>query len=1059
MQDLNDAIAALQAHRDLLGERVTDTLLDLVRMRQAALAELRPDHSERRLMTVMFADLSGFTAMSEQMDAEEVAELMNEIWQLIDVAIMAHGGLIDKHIGDAVMALWGANETREDDAQRAVQAALAIHDALQEFNMQRAATHGRLLLAGTLQLRIGINTGPVLFGTIGTTGELTAIGDTVNLAARIERSTPPGGVLISHATRWHVRGHFDLEELGTLAVRGRHDPVPVYRVMRARPQAFRMPTRGLEGIETPMVGRAGELTRLQSIFLRSVSHAEQRIVLLIGEAGIGKSRLLYEFSQWVETRPELGNIVRGRASHATQHVPYALLRDLIFSWLQVAHEEPTAARATLEAHTSVMLGSGSHEAAHCIGHLIGLDLHDSPYLRRIGFDARRIRQRATQALAQLIRAQPRESARPGEHFGTVLMLDDMHWADTSSLEVISGALALTRQSPLVIICGTRPEISGAVRETWGVPPTQEELRLDQIDEPAAIELIGHLLRHPPLVPAELEQLIVHAAQGNPFYIEELIKMLIEDGVIELDEQGRCLISLDHMQQSGVPQTLAGVLQARLDSLTPTEREALQCAAVIGRVFWDAAVAALAADDTPADEVVASLTALRQKEMIFERPDQQMAGAHAYIFKHALLRDVAYDRVLLRRRRAYHARAAHWLVAAASADPAGQAGSASQIADHFDHAGMVAEAAHWYMRAGQHAAAQFAHSEALGHFGRALARIGDDADIQYEILSGRERVYELRGDRDAQQRDLAALAALAERIDDDTRRAEVSLRQAAVAEMTGEVSIANDAARRALELAHRSGSQRVRAAAFLALGRAARRQAVYAVARQHFASARVLARAAAAHDFEAEALSQLGGVAADEGSHEQARAYLAEALALFRTIGDARGESAALATQGQVAAYQGDYREARQAWEHALTLFRTIGDRRSEGAMLQKLGAAATAQGDHSGARAALEEALRCYRETGDRYGESAVIGQLGNSARAQGDYQRARQYLTEALRVHAEIGDREHVGWSLVYLSLLALATSNPDAAVDYARQALRLAQELGLPYLQARALTQCGMA
>jgi class 3 adenylate cyclase/tetratricopeptide (TPR) repeat protein len=1063
MPDINQlttAIAVLQAHRALLGDTVTNTLLELAHAQLRAHEEPRqePRDQERRLVTVLFADLSGFTTMSEHMDAEEVAELMNALWQRIDVEILSHGGMIDKHIGDAVMAIWGALETREDDAERAVRAALAIQAALQSFNDQLTAERRALRhIPAALQLRIGINTGPVLFGAVGTTGELTAIGDTVNLAARLERSAAPGAILISHDTQRHVRGQFDLEALGSLTVRGKQDPVPVYRVLRNRPASFRAPSRGIEGIETPMVGRAAELARLQSTFQRTIDNAEQRIIMLIGDAGIGKSRLLYEFSQWLELRPELGALVRGRASHATHHVPYALLRDLLFAWLHIPADETSSARVELEARAAETLGPGSIEAAHCIGHLIGIDVRDSQYLRRIGFDARRIRQRATQALAQLLRTQPRDSARPGELYGTVVILDDMHWADTSSIELINSALALARQSPLLVICSTRPDIAGAVRDTWGAPPTQEELRLDQIDDAAAASLVRHLLRDPLDLPALLQQTIVSSAQGNPFYIEELVKMLIDEGVIDFGEHGECRVALDRLQTLGVPQTLAGVLQARLDGLAPIEREALQCAAVIGRVFWDAAVAALAADETPADHVVASLAALRQKEMIFERADQSFGGAHAYIFKHTLLRDVAYERVLLRRRRAYHARAARWL--AAAAEPAGLLDTAGQIADHFDQAGETTEAARWYTRAGQRAAAQFAHSEALGHFGRALARIGDDDTARYAILSNRERVYELRGDRDAQRADLTALAHLAERLDDDNRRAEVALRRAAVAEIVGEVGAAVDAAQQALLLAQRTGSRADEAAAFLALGRAARRQAAYDDARRHFANALDLARAAQERAFAAEALIQLGGVAADAGDPAGAHTHIAEAIVIFRALGDARGESAALVAEGQVAAYQGEYRAARAAWEQALTLFRTIGDRRSEGATLQKLGAAATSQGDHSGARAALEDALRCYRDTGDRYGESAVIGQLGNSARAQGDYARAESYLREALRVHSEVGDRANIGWAHAYLSLLAHATGDNAATATYAAQALRTAQDLGLPYLQARALTQLGYA
>jgi class 3 adenylate cyclase len=259
IQQLEQAIAALEGQRGILGDAVVDAALAPMREKLAALqAQAVPSEQQRKQVTVLFADVSGFTAMSETLDAEEVTEIMNALWARLDAAITAQGGQIDKHIGDAVMALWGVESAREDDPERAIRAALAMQAEIRNFvETQQLASR---------QMRIGLNTGPVLLGEVGTTHEFTAMGDAVNLASRLEHAAPVGGVLISHATYRQVRGVFDVQAQAPLAVKGKAAPVQTYVVLQAKPRAFRMGTRGVEGIETHMVGRDAELLTLQSAF-------------------------------------------------------------------------------------------------------------------------------------------------------------------------------------------------------------------------------------------------------------------------------------------------------------------------------------------------------------------------------------------------------------------------------------------------------------------------------------------------------------------------------------------------------------------------------------------------------------------------------------------------------------------------------------------------------------------------------------------------------------------------------------------------------------------------
>ena len=281
-----------------------------LREKLAALTS-RPEQ-QRKLVTVLFADVSGFTAMSEKMDAEEVNEVMNALWERLDKAITDHNGYIDKHIGDAVMAIWGAKMAQENDPEQAFRAALAMQTELATFRENHNVK---------LAMRIGINTGPVLLGEVGTTGEFTAIGDTVNVASRLEHVAPVGSILISHDTYRHVRGVFDAEPLDSVIVKGKAEPIQVYVIKRAKPRAFRRATRGVEGIETQMIGREKELNLLKGALDATLKNRTIQIVTIVGEAGMGKSRLVYEFENWVDLLPQEVYFFKGRAGLETQHSP------------------------------------------------------------------------------------------------------------------------------------------------------------------------------------------------------------------------------------------------------------------------------------------------------------------------------------------------------------------------------------------------------------------------------------------------------------------------------------------------------------------------------------------------------------------------------------------------------------------------------------------------------------------------------------------------------------------------------------------------------------------
>ncbi|MFN2168522.1 MAG: ATP-binding protein, partial [Anaerolineae bacterium] len=527
-----------------------------------------------------------------------------------------------------------------------------------------------------------------------------------------------------------VQGVFDVLAQEPLAVRGKANPVHTYLVQRAKPRAFRLPSRGVEGIETRMVGREAELKHLQEAFYTAMEDGELQMVTLSGEAGVGKSRLLHEFDVWSELLPEQVYYFKGRAFPEMRNQAYGLLRDLVAFRFQIQDSDTAATvRERLETGVGEALGGDQNsdrapkiaKRAHLIGHLVGFEQGDSPYLANVRDDPQQLRDQALAHLADYFRGM-------AEQLPVLILLEDLQWADDSSLDALNHlALALSEQ-PLMIVSAARPELFER-RPHWGEGQSfHRRLALEPLSKWDSRRLVAEILQRVDQVPDLLRDLIVAGAEGNPFFIEELIKMLIEDGVIVKGEEA-WQVAPGRLDDVRVPQTLNGVLQARLDRLPLEERIVLQQASVVGRLFWDQAVARIRSASTRKEldegEVMDRLSALREREMVFHRETSAFAGTQEYIFKHTLLREVTYESVLKRVRRAYHGLVADWLLE--------QAGERAEeytglIADHLELAGRATEAIDLLLGAGDRARGLYALQESIHAYERALALLkkqGDD----------------------------------------------------------------------------------------------------------------------------------------------------------------------------------------------------------------------------------------------------------------------------------------------------------------------------------------------
>ena len=966
VEELNRAIDALEAQRSVLGNETTDIAQASIREKLARLHRgIRGSEApqERKLITVLFADVSGFTAMAEAMDHEIVNTVINSLWSRVDKAIQSYGGRIDKHIGDAVMGLFGTPTAREDDAERAIRAALQIQTEVQKWKQEfNDSLSNQPTQTQNIHLRIGINTGPALLGTVGTIGEYTAIGNTVNVSSRLQAAAPSDGILISHDTYQHVRGVFEVAVLDPIQVKGKSERIQVYTVHGIKPRAFRVATRGVEGIETRTIGREEELAKMHTVFQQLVERRELYLINIVAEAGTGKSRLLYEFTRWLEVQAQPMHLFKGRATQESAQIPYALLRD-IFSFSFGIQDNDSAAVARQKLESGILSYIKDEETAtlytHFIGHLIGLDFSTSPHLSGILGDARQIHDLAFHYASQFFTEITQEQMG-------VIFLEDIHWADRGSLDFFDHLMRNRPELPLLIVGLTRSTLFEE-RPDWGAGPVQT-LRLDllPLSDENCRRLVEEILQKVPVIPPALMDLIVAKAEGSPFYVEELVKVLIDKGVIVRGEE-QWHVEMQRLSELKVPGTLTGLLQARLDNLNATAREKLQQASIVGRIFWTSVVewmqnpenqSARASAPAPITE---TLGTLRAKELIFQYGDVLSGKTPEFIFKNAILHDVTYESVLLRLRRVYHLQAAEGLIRVWGERVSEYAG---RVGEHYEQAGELLKAANWYAQAGRQAQATYEPDTAVLYYQKALNFLTTDG-----------------------------------RSDEIPLRLEIYSRLGEVLNWQAKYTEAADQYEATLDLANRQEDKIAQSQALQGLAMSLSYRGDHRVALEHAVRAESLVREIDARTELVKAFWIQGFTRYRLGESRAALALGEQAAALATDLNNPNEMGRCLNLIAAAHYALGQYEQAESYWENALRIFDELGNRQQGMVMLNNLAAIADARGDHLMALQRYHSALDIAREMGNRDNEILFLTNRGAEQVALGNYGAAEVDLRQAIQL------------------------------------------------------------
>jgi class 3 adenylate cyclase len=638
-----------------------------------------PPQEERRFISVLFVDLVGFTARAERLDPEDVRAVLTPYHETVRKEIESFGGVVEKFVGDAVMSVFGAPTAYGDDAERAVRAALAVRDSVSALN----ETDARL----DLQLRIAVNTGEALvsLGARPSMGESMVAGDVVNTASRLQSAAPVNGIIVGEETYASTRDAIHYEPTPPVEAKGKAAVVPAWIATEALVPAGERKISG-----AALVGRGRELGVLQGIWERVADERTPTLVTIVGNPGVGKTRLGIEFSRVVG---ELGGrSVRGRSLPYRDSSAYGAFAAQVKQFCGIFESDPIdIALEKLRAEVATLLGpSESDVVAGHLAILLGLDREGSVADRETLFFSVRV----------FIEAVARN--RP-----TMLIFEDVHWADRSLLDLVELLAARLRDLPILLLALARPELLDA-RPGWGGGlPAYTALPLDQLKESEARELAAQLLASAAEDGrAEQAALLAETAEGNPLFIEQLAATLAETSA---------------GKDSPLPTTIRGIVAARLDALPAAERAILLDAAVGGKVFWRGALERMTDEPEGLSEL---LGALEGRDLIRRQTVSSIEGDQQFVFKHVLIRDVAYDLLPRARRRERHAQVAEFLQEATS--ETGEAAAA--LARHWRDAGQAERAIDHLIAAAEEAERGWAKDRAVAFYREALELLpGDDAE--------------------------------------------------------------------------------------------------------------------------------------------------------------------------------------------------------------------------------------------------------------------------------------------------------------------------------------------
>jgi len=1003
-KQLHEAISAQEHLRGKVDDAIIDmTIVVLRKELDEILSRSQTFEQQRKMVTILFLDVVNSTQMIQGMDPEDSMEILDVSLQTMAEPIHKHGGRVLRFMGDGFMAVFGLPTVRENDPEQAIHAALNILTVSEKIAKSLKRYRG----IDSFQVRIGINTGLIASGGVTEAGD-TIMGSTINLAARLEKAAEPGTVLISRHTYQHIRGVFDMDKQEPVEAKGFPDPVETYKVLRVKPRTFRHLNRGVEGVETRMIGREMEMRRLQMSSRKVIHDKVFRFVTIIAEAGMGKSRLLNEFETWL-SQSEQVRLFKGRASLETQKQPFMLFRDIFTFHFEILDDDPiqVVREKFTKGFQRVFLNDDHIEMkALLVGQLLGYEIGNET-INRIFENPQLARDRAFQYVNAYFQAVAGQTP-------IMIFLDDIHWADESSLDLLDTLQESLLGIPVMFVALSRPLLFER-RSQWGKGKDCDTIELSSLSSEQSDQLVLEVLQKAKNIPDVLRKNIVEHADGNPFYVEELIRMLVDDGVI-LKEEPTWRIQLDQLVDLKIPATLTGIIQARLEGLPKDEHALMQQASVVGKVFWDAALTYLNQNQPLTQAGISNnLESLQKREMIFQRASSAFSDMTEFSYVHGLLKDVVYETVLLKQRKKHHSLVADWLIAQREK---GAVVVNNVIADHLVKAERPSEAIDYFLKAAEAATQKYANEEAIHLYQQALDLIPDETmERQFSILCSLEGLWFLIGNREEQSGALERLAHIADHLDDPQKKADVLLRRIWYLNYTSNFPEMLKTAQTAINLTTQTHLPNMAQESFYALAWA---------------------------QMQTEDL-------------DHAKANAQRSLELARQIEYRLGEGNVHNVLGLIDLTQGRYTDACRHVEEFLRITQEISNQTRQLIALNSMVVILVILGEYKRAREYGAQQLELAIELGDWATESSAYVNLAWAATAEGDWKTAEDYATKGIAAKRESHHLDAVAEGLVWLGYAKLGLGQPQEAVKAFRESLEIRRGLGQEALQVESMAGLG--
>ncbi len=1002
--------------------------------------DLKPQ--ERRLITIIFADLSGFTALSSQLDPEDVQEVANTTFEILNKPIIDQGGTVHKYEGDLVIALFGLPFAHEDDPERAIKAGLRMLELIPEVN---ECISKKLKKKTDLGLHIGINSGIVVAGEVGSEEkkEWTVMGDVVNLTSRLKDIAQRGEIIVSETVYRASRYLFEYEILDPVVVKGIEKPVRIFKPLRLKEKPE--PKRGIHGISSPLVGRDEELALLQE-WVKKIAKGEFGAGFILGDAGIGKSRLFMEFKKYLSSEVSTPFLLLETACLSFgDAIPFLPILQIIKQIFKISDADSLEViQAKLLKKAQEFFRDEYGEVLPYLGYLFSIRFSEELEEKIKYLTPRDLKLQIFLSVCRLF-------ARIARDQPVILAIDDFHWIDAESLELLDFIFSSPRPFPffLLAILRLETELPGyrfIEKLKKRLPDIYLKIILKPLDIHASSQIIANLLKSPGF-PQTLCDKLLKKAEGNPFYLEELIRSLIDGGYLVL-EAGVWRMTAD-IQSIAIPDTLQALLTARLDRLSPELRKILQAAAVMGRNFYVRILEML----NGFEELMLTFHLATLEEMGYIRRLETESDL-AYTFNHPLIQEVVYNSLVKKKRRELH----RCVGAAIEQAFSHRLDDFTEIlAYQYSQSDELKKALEWLKKAGKKAKDRYANEEAKGYFEKILSMIKEEqppeTDYQsvfIEALEALGDIYALKGEYEKAIKNYEEVF----NVTDDTITKVMAQRKIAgvyqnqgswdeALMVLGEelVKLTNNSPEGLMEKAEihfsRATSLRIKGMMEEAL-------------KEIEEGLKITEKLSTTHlnprleNIRAKGFNNWGTILYDKGKYDQAIEAYKKSLAIYERVGDKRGTGIAMNNLGNVYMDKGDYKDAIGAYQQALKIFEEIGDRRSLGIAHINLGIIYYKENAYDRAIAVYKKTREIFEEIGDKHGFAVTGSNLGLVYYDIGAYDQAREVYQQSLAIFERTGNQQGIGIVNNNLGMVNLKIDELKEAEGYLLNAKEVLELIG---------------